>query len=226
MDDPLKGRRRVVSLPLDVTNAEIKGMIRNLYEDVVDNGNPFGLLIDVPKDEDREVWEIPGCREIMGRLVDFGFISLLKGATFFAGEQMPCGLGAMEVWAMSGGWRRDAAFAMDSDDIPAFEDELIAANQRCDSIAGRKPHPFEEGLVELGREYKLSESELDVVEELFWAVTRESTRLRHLDCDVGGPLIEQALEQMRMVPFDIVAARNWKQTLLPQLSKEIEESES
>jgi hypothetical protein len=128
----------LIELTLDMTDAELvelmQGM-RRIRESIEDAH--IICLIQGHDNDPRQLWDIPGVRQLSTRLVELGFIADLDFAPHWDPvlSRLPGqgGLGATEIWLMSQG-RFGQTLALTADVLDEVLAVVSRANKRADEL--------------------------------------------------------------------------------------------
>lgn len=123
----------VIELFVDMTDDDIREIIRNSLPVATAKQQGFCLMIGGYDDDKRELWDIPEAVSLFKRLVSLGFISCLEVSTkieILARVSGLPGFGAFEVWASSIG-KMGFSESFSQEEMKEF----LAALDRSNSVA-------------------------------------------------------------------------------------------
>jgi len=134
--------RRVHTLHSSNTLEDLVETVRRLGPDILETGVPMYVLVGGYDHDARELGDIPEVRQLCQRVMDSGLASLLH---LNIEERHPVAWGAIDVWAASKGLIKNFRFDLLEEDMTAFWNDLLRANDAADRALGRNSTAAEVG---------------------------------------------------------------------------------
>jgi hypothetical protein len=140
---------QVVCLSTELTDHDLREMMRTLFSIVSQNKNGFILTISGYDDDPRELWQIPEAIKLCERLVATGLIGVLEVSTGIK-ELTTCedyarlGFGSFEVWMVATKQVATGSNEINRTTIRKFLGVLQEATNKCiEFCQGNQSKPME-----------------------------------------------------------------------------------
>jgi len=123
-----------------LTDEQLIELLKMATRDVIKTDKPYELVIGGYDDNPIPLWAIEAIPKFAKRLVDLGFLSVLKMIPDLKAREVSRGWTAYELWLCS---KNELGPDMDlhrmlKDCKSDFDNDVMLANDKCDKMVGRK----------------------------------------------------------------------------------------